>query len=321
MSKCSIVELYNTRFKLNKPIKNQDFVLNAVTLKVYLGAQSCIEGFEEVFQSIKYLSLEKFSEAKCNYSQLPFLEKIVELKVKTHQCEEDVSPILNKCTGLKSLLAQFHPSIFEKIKLRAPLNRLYLHSKQREIQLSKILQALAKVPSRKTYLLASDIIMLDVELEGLQTNVGTAPEARDGVKRNLDYYCQAVYFEYNIIEERNSAENGDCYRFIMDFYPRSRERNFLMKLKHKQSDATLLIEAFQPMLPMNEQAWNVKQKFKQARNLRLIKAFVKKPAAAGRSTIKAARNLLEEGRIQVRRLYQNDESRSFPVGRRFNLTY
>ena len=73
MSRCSVVELYNTRFKLNKPIKKQEFANRAVTIKVYLGAQSSIEGFEDVFNGIKYLSLEKFNADKSSYSKLPFL--------------------------------------------------------------------------------------------------------------------------------------------------------------------------------------------------------------------------------------------------------
>lgn len=86
--------------------------------------------------------------------------------------------------------------------------------------------------------------MLDVELEGLQTPQGSTPEEKQDVKRNLDYTCQAVYFEYNTIEEFTSLENGDCYKFHVDYYPRSREKNFLMKLKHKKTDGTLLIEAY-----------------------------------------------------------------------------
>ena len=73
LTKCGVVELYNTRFKLNKPIKKESYSDKGVTIKVYLGAHSYIEGFEEVFQRIKYLSLEKFNVDKSSYDKLPFL--------------------------------------------------------------------------------------------------------------------------------------------------------------------------------------------------------------------------------------------------------
>ena len=95
------------------------------------------------------------------------------------------------------------------------------------------------------------------------------------MKQNFDYVCQAVYFDYNTIDEKSFPEFGLCYRLGYRnnyLFSQPKEKNFLIKLKHKKSEASIIIEANHPILPMSESSWKTMQKFKELKNLKVIKA-------------------------------------------------
>ena len=70
-----------------------------------------------------------------------------------------------------------------------------------------------------------------------------APSVKD------DWQCMGAYFNYNGIDEIDVQNIGKGYKLIASGYRGnyyelpSTERHFLIKLKHKVSEASLIIEA------------------------------------------------------------------------------
>ena len=57
LSRCSVVELYNMKFKVKDKIMAETSQ-KAVTKKIYLGLGSSLEGFEDIFCNVRHLSLD-----------------------------------------------------------------------------------------------------------------------------------------------------------------------------------------------------------------------------------------------------------------------
>jgi len=235
---------------------------------------------------VKTLSLDRFCINRTNYETLPFLASLVELKVRADRSDEDCSKTVNQCKNLKQLLLRYCPQVLNRIKLQSPLANLFLCSSSYGL-LSEVLDCLAKVPSRRTYLFFRDSLVIDLEIEGLQTAIGEKPEG----KTYADLKCSAVYYEYNTIDEVDLAEFGPCYKLgFKCHFLMNKERNFLLKLKSQSSEASIIIEAAYPIMPMSEKSWRTFQKFKDARSLKLIQA---KSVFKNGAT---SRGLLQEGR-------------------------
>ena len=99
-------------------------------------------------------------------------------------------------------------------------------------------------------------IMIDIEVEGLHTCLGTEPSTKEGFKRNLDFVCQAAYYQYNVIEEESFRGFGQCYQLRQrSVFFSNKEKSFLMKLKNKSTGGNVIIEEANPCLIFGETAW------------------------------------------------------------------
>ena len=86
-----------------------------------------------------------------NYVEMPFLDNLVELKLKSFNTNDESWRILDKCPNLKTLLIKYNYEAFIKTTIPKPMSRLFTSTDKHE-SLSRLIEACNHVKSRKTYI-------------------------------------------------------------------------------------------------------------------------------------------------------------------------
>ena len=72
VSKCSLVEVINTKFNIPAP-PSKDLHKKAIARKVSLGCGSSLEEIDAIFGEVRHLSIDVFCSDEVGYDKIPFL--------------------------------------------------------------------------------------------------------------------------------------------------------------------------------------------------------------------------------------------------------